>query len=142
MCGIAGCIGLEQNVTEHEKVQVQTMTDSLVHRGPDGEGLFWDQHVAFGHRRLAIIDLSESSNQPMMDSAGDIVVVFNGEIYNHAELKKELEAEYDFRTDHSDTETIIMAYKKWGINCLSRFRGMFAFALYDKPGQKVFLVRG
>ena len=141
MCGIAGCIGLNMDIGEPEVKQVRDMTRGLIHRGPDGEGYYSDHRIAFGHRRLAIIDLHESSNQPMMDIDHDIVIVFNGEIYNHAELRQELEAEYKFKTSHSDTETIILAYKKWGIGCLKRFQGMFAIVLFDIPQQKVYLIR-
>jgi len=141
MCGIAGCIGLNLDIGEPEVTQVHNMTRALIHRGPDGEGYYSDHRVAFGHRRLAIIDLNESSNQPMMDSDRDIVIVFNGEIYNYAELRQELETEFTFKTDHSDTETIIFAYKKWGIKCLDRFQGMFAIVLYDIPRQKIYLIR-
>ena len=141
MCGIAGCIGLNKDIGELEVTQVRDMTRGLIHRGPDGEGFYSDKKVAIGHRRLAIIDLHESSNQPMMDIDRDVVIAFNGEIYNHAELRQELEAEFRFKTDHSDTETIIIAYKKWGIACIDRFQGMFAIVLYDIPRQKVFLIR-
>jgi len=141
MCGIAGCIGLNKEIGEPEVAQVRDMTGGLIHRGPDGEGFYSDEMVAFGHRRLAIIDLHESSNQPMMDIDRDVVIVFNGEIYNHAELRQELEKEFAFKTDHSDTETIILAYKKWGIDCIDRFQGMFAIALYDIPRKKVYLIR-
>lgn len=140
MCGIAGAInfeGLDNSV--HEKIK--SCTDALTHRGPDAEGHWQDQDVSLGHRRLSIIDLSEQSNQPMLDGDGTVAVVFNGEIYNHADIREEIGDSFEFKTDHSDTEVIINAYKKWGIDCLERFVGMFAIALYDISQKKIFLVR-
>ena len=111
------------------------MRDRMAHRGPDGDG-FWsspDRSCAFGHRRLSIIDLSTDASQPMLNHDGTVALVFNGEIYNHAEIRKELEAlgKYRWRTDHSDTEMLLHAYEEWGLDCVNRFYGMFAFAVYD-----------
>ena len=111
------------------------------HRGPDADGIFTDKFVALGHRRLSIIGLNKASNQPMQSFEEDIIIVFNGEIYNHEEIRKELEDEFHFKTINSDTEVIINSYKKWGIKCIERFVGMFAFCLYDKKNQKIYLVR-
>ena len=120
------------------------MCDTMVHRGPDG-GSVWlspDARVGLGHRRLSIIDLSAAADQPMSDAAGNLWIVFNGEIYNHADIRRELEAlGHRFRTDHSDTEVIIYAFKQWGIDCLDRFRGMFGFALWDARSKELWLVR-
>jgi asparagine synthase (glutamine-hydrolysing) len=121
------------------------MCDSIAHRGPDGEG-YWvaaNSRVGFGHRRLAIIDLSTLANQPMTIEDRSVWIVFNGEIYNHAEIRQELEALGDrlWLTDHSDTEVILRAYKRWGIDAIHRFRGMFAFALWDEIKKELFLVR-
>lgn len=140
MCGITGAINFK-NIKENDKEYIVKFNDSISHRGPDASGVWSDENVVFGHVRLSIIDLSSSSNQPMLSTDEDIVIVFNGEIYNHEEIKKELKNEFVFKTDHSDTEVIIYAYKKWGIEALQKFTGMFAIALYDKTKQKVYLVR-
>jgi asparagine synthase (glutamine-hydrolysing) len=120
------------------------MRDRMVHRGPDGAGVWAaaDGSVGLAHRRLAIVDLSEAAAQPMENESGSVRVVFNGEIYNHAQLRPELErAGHRFRTDHSDTEVILHAYEEWGIDCIHRFRGMFAFALWDDEAGDLWLVR-
>jgi asparagine synthase (glutamine-hydrolysing) len=111
------------------------MRDRMAHRGPDGVGLWYspDRRCGFGHRRLSIIDLSDAAAQPMLNEAGTVAVTFNGEIYNHAEVRQELEAtgRYRWKTSHSDTEVLLHAYEEWGIECVHRFFGMFAFGLYD-----------
>ena len=121
------------------------MRDALAHRGPDGAGTWIspDRRVGLGSRRLAIIDLSHSADQPMANEDGSIQLVYNGEIYNHAEVRTELErlGGHTFRTDHSDTEVVVHAYEEWGIDCLHRFRGMFAFALWDGRSRELWLVR-
>lgn len=140
MCGIAGIIHFNQKANHyHEKLKL--MSEAVRHRGPDAEGFYFDDNIALAHRRLSIIDLSKNANQPMKNNDGNIIIIFNGEIYNYKELRVELEKEFDFKTDHSDTETIINSYKKWGIDCIHKFVGMFAFAIYDKKEKKVFLVR-
>jgi asparagine synthase (glutamine-hydrolysing) len=114
------------------------------HRGPDGAGLWLseDRRVGFAHRRLSIVDLSDAASQPMSDARAEIWITYNGEIYNHAQLRRELEAlGHRFRTDHSDTEVIIHAYRQWGTDCVHRFRGMFAFGLWDQRSQRLWLVR-
>lgn len=140
MCGIAGIIHFNQKSGKYN-YKLRLMSEAIKHRGPDAEGYYYDDNVSFAHRRLSVVDLSEDANQPMKSSDENIVIVFNGEIYNHQEIRKELEKEYEFRTDHSDTEVIIYAYRKWGIDCIHKFVGMFAFALYDKLKEIVFLVR-
>lgn len=112
------------------------MRDRMTHRGPDGHGLWReDRHrCVLGHRRLSIIDLSANAAQPMVNDDGRVVVTFNGEIYNHAEIRRELEAtgKFKWKTDHSDTEMLLRAYEHWGIEgAVKRFVGMFAFAIYD-----------
>src|SRR5207245_7110802 len=106
-------------------------------RGPDGAGIWVsaDRRVGLGHRRLSIIDLSASAGQPMANEDGTLQITFNGEIYNHAEIRAELEAigGHVWRTDHSDTEVVVHAFEEWGIECLQRFRGMVAIALWDAP---------
>ncbi len=140
MCGISGAINFSQIEKEDIKY-IKQFNESILHRGPDASGIYSDKNVVFGHTRLSIIDLSENSNQPMVSGDEDVVVVFNGEIYNHQEIKDELKDEFVFKTDHSDTEVILNAYKKWGIKAIDRFIGMFAIALYDKNRAKVYLVR-
>lgn len=120
------------------------MRDEMRHRGPDGSGLWIDPagEVGLGHRRLAIIDLDQRASQPMMIADGRFVVSFNGEIYNHGEVRRELEAAgvHDWRTT-SDTEVLLLAFRHWGIACLEKFRGMFAFALWDAGEKRLWLVR-
>lgn len=140
MCGISGLINFD-NIKVNDVNEIKLINDKISHRGPDAEGIYENESIVFAHKRLSIIDLSDNSNQPMHDDTGTICLVFNGEIYNYQDLRNELEKEYTFKTDHSDTETIIYAYRKWGIDCLKRFIGMFAFALYDKNINKIFLCR-
>lgn len=135
MCGICGIVGLKN--TEESERAVRRMTAALVHRGPDEEGLLiappGAPRVALGMRRLSIIDLPGGS-QPIYNEARDVAIVFNGEIYNFPQLRKELEAAgHQFRTQ-SDTEVIVHAYEEWGGACVERLRGMFAFALLDMRG--------
>ncbi len=138
MCGISGIINY--NNKEIDKKQIEDMLISIKHRGPDGQGIFIDNNLALGHVRLSIIDLSEQANQPMFSENKEISIVFNGEIYNYKEIKEQLQNKYNFQTN-SDTEVIIYAYKEWGKDCLHKFNGMFAFAIYDKSEGTVFLVR-
>ena len=111
------------------------------HGGPDDAGIYLDDQfpLAFGFRRLSFLDLSEHGHQPMTDAQKQVVLIFNGEIYNYQEIKKEL-TENEFQST-SDTEVIIYAYLKWGLSCFSRFNGMFAIALFDKRVNKLFLAR-
>lgn len=144
MCGIAGTISFDKDNKVREEV-LRRMSQAIADRGPDGEGIrvLDDGRVGLVHRRLAIIDLSESANQPMCNDEESIWLVFNGEIYNHQDIRQELEgiASSKWKTDHSDTEVIIHAYETWGIECIKKFRGMFAFVLWDKKRNKFFLVR-
>jgi asparagine synthase (glutamine-hydrolysing) len=117
------------------------MTAAVHHRGPDAAGFWNEGPIALGHRRLSIIDLSELGHQPMRDIDGRCRIVFNGEIYNFLDLRRELEAEGARFASRSDTEVILEAYKRWGIECLSRLNGMFAFALWDEPQQRLLLAR-
>ncbi len=139
MCGITGYINLKEKVKQSA---IQQMTDTLTHRGPDGYGTFLtdDEHVSLGHRRLSFLDLSQGGKQPMMDNSGDIIISFNGEIYNFQELKKELQLDYQFKTT-TDTEVILAGYQKWGIKVVDRLKGMFAFSLLDRKKHKLYLVR-
>jgi len=115
----------------------------MTHRGPDDAGEWWsvDHRVGLGHRRLSILDLSPLGHQPMRDEARGLTIAFNGEIYNHRELREELSAQgFAFRS-HSDTEVLLAAYAAWDQDCLARLNGMFAFALYDAPRQTMLLAR-
>lgn len=139
MCGIAGIFhcGTPKPVDPR---RIERMTDALLHRGPDGGGVWTDQGVGLGHRRLSIIDL-EGSPQPMHSADERAVLVFNGEIYNYRELRRELvELGATFRTD-GDSEVILAAWQKWGPDCLSRLHGMFAFAIFDRTERVLFLAR-
>jgi asparagine synthase (glutamine-hydrolysing) len=139
MCGIAGIVSLTRDSVLHLERKLALLNRLQAHRGPDGEGSFCasDGRVGLAHKRLSIIDV-ESGAQPMRHESG-LVVVFNGEIYNYVELRQELGIE-NFRTN-SDTEVILQAYLKWGKHCLSRFRGMFAFAIYDPKHDRVLIAR-
>jgi len=115
------------------------MNHALAHRGPDAEGLWSDEHIVLGHRRLAIIDLSEAGRQPMVSANERFVLVFNGEIYNYRELRQLL-SEYPYRT-HTDSEVILAAYQRWGVDCMKHFNGMFSFAIWDRQLEELLLVR-
>ena len=116
------------------------MVSALSYRGPDADGIFAGKGISLGHNRLAVIDLSADANQPMFSAENDLVIVFNGEIYNFKELKKELEGGYAFKTK-SDTEVILAGYKKWGKGVAARLNGMFAFAIWDKRDNSLFCAR-
>jgi asparagine synthase (glutamine-hydrolysing) len=120
---------------------IQCMTDAIRHRGPDGEGLYVNAPVALGHRRLAILDLSSAGSQPMCNEDQTVWITYNGEIYNFMEVRRELEScGHRFRSN-TDTEVVIHAYQEWGVDCLARLNGMFAFGLWDEPKQRLWLVR-
>ena len=133
MCGIVGSYSPAGSASAPDVVA--RMRDRMAHRGPDGVGLWTspDRRCAFGHRRLSIIDLSDVAAQPMSNCAGTVTVTYNGEIYNHAALRRELQAlgKYDWKTDHSDTEVLVHAYEEWGVDCVKKFYGMFAMGIYD-----------
>ena len=142
MCGIAGVVSFgDFHVTPE---YVTALREPLAHRGPDGAATWVsdDRRVGLGFRRLAIIDLSETAMQPMANEDGSVRLLMNGEIYNHAELRPELEAAgHRFRTDHADTEVVVHAFEEWGIDCLRRFRGMFALAIWNEQERRLWLVR-
>ena len=176
MCGIAGIVSKNKSVSL--KDSVYAISQSIKHRGPDGEGFVFmsnehslpafsndtpivntqsnqhlynpkisinaideEYHIAFAHRRLSIIDLSEAGHQPMCDSSGNYWLTFNGEIYNYIEIREELKLkDHQFNTQ-TDTEVVLEAYKEWGFSCLQRFNGMFAFSLYDKNNNHLFCAR-
>jgi len=176
MCGIAGIISKTNSVPL--KDAVFAMSQTIKHRGPDGEGFVFfskeqflpvysketpeintksnaflfnpalfiteapgNYNIVLAHRRLSIIDLSEAGHQPMCDLAGNYWITFNGEIYNYIELKEELNYKGHTFVTHTDTEVIIAAYKEWGVNCLQKFNGMFAFTLYDRQKDQLFCAR-
>ena len=142
MCGIIGMLCPNARI---ETSLVQSMRDEMQHRGPDASGLWVssDQTISFGHRRLSIIDLSIKATQPMVNEDESIVITYNGEIYNHAEIRDELInlGVKNWLTDHSDTEVVLKAYEYWGIECVNKFRGMFAIGINDQTLKKIFLIR-
>lgn len=145
MCGIVGALSFRSSTFTISERLLIAMRDTMEHRGPDGAG-HWispDRHVGLGHRRLSIIDLSATADQPMSNEDATLWVVFNGEIYNHAEIRAELEqsGRHIWKTDHSDTEVILHAFEEWGIECVHRFRGMFAIGLWDTKKRELWLIR-
>lgn len=141
MCGIAGLVGsAEQDQHELAKL-VRLMTQAIAHRGPDGAGHYVDAHAALGHRRLAILDLSDAAAQPMLSEDGDLVLTFNGEIYNFVELREELRALGHGFHSSGDTEVLLRAYQQWGPDCVKRFNGMWAFAVWHVRERRLFMSR-
>ena len=134
MCGITGIISKDKN---KNKI-IKDMNERIIHRGPDAEGIFVEKDVALGQRRLSIIDI-EGGNQPIYNEDKSILIMYNGEVYNYKELKKEL-TEYTFQTN-SDTEVILHGYEKWGHELPKKLRGMFAYAIYDKNKEEIFISR-
>jgi asparagine synthase (glutamine-hydrolysing) len=145
MCGIAGIYAFDRAAAPVDAALLDRMRDTMAHRGPDGARtwLAQDGRVGLAFRRLAIIDLAETAMQPMSNEDGSVWLVFNGEIYNHAEIRAELErlGGHCWRTDHSDTEVIVHAYEQWGIDCLHKFRGMFAIGIWDGRTRELWLIR-
>lgn len=139
MCGIAGRVNFSgEKVT---RTYLKKMTDAIAHRGPDDEGQYIDGNIGLAHRRLSIIDLSFKAKQPMVSEKNDMVISYNGEIYNYKELKLVLEKRgYIFYSD-SDTEVVLYSYSEWGEKCVDVFNGMFAFAIWDRRHKKVFIAR-
>lgn len=139
MCGIAGIIKKKNGKVNREEIQM--MNDAMSHRGPDAEGIYIDDTVGFGHRRLSIVDLSEGGRQPMFSHDRKYVLVFNGEIYNYIELKEYLKKKGAKFVTETDTEVIMEAYRFWGVDCTKKFNGMWSFALYDTVKRVVFFSR-
>lgn len=133
MCGIIGAIG---NVNDNSKNALSL----IMHRGPDSSGYFLQSNLFLGHTRLAIQDLSENANQPMFSTNGRYVIIFNGEIYNHKEIRSTLTSEFEFRSS-GDTETVLNGYIKYGVNLLNQLNGIYAFAIYDKEKDEIFIAR-
>jgi asparagine synthase (glutamine-hydrolysing) len=138
MCGIFGKLFFEK--TKIEKKDYKDCLDAISHRGPNDEGFYVDENIILGSRRLAIIDLSEAGHMPMTNEDGRFWIVFNGEIYNFLDLRKELEKRHKFKSK-TDTEVILHLYEEKGIDCLRYLRGMFAFAVWDKKEKILFLAR-
>lgn len=137
MCGINGIYGLKD--PEKGRTAVQRMNDATAHRGPDDEGVWEEGELFLGHRRLSIIDPSQEGKQPMVSAEGRYVLVYNGELYNYEALRDRLAA-YPFRS-RSDSEVVLAAYREWGASCLERFNGMFAFAVFDREKNELFMAR-
>ena len=140
MCGIAGRLNFRSGAPVAPAL-IQQMSDLIAHRGPDGDGVWTAGPIGLGHRRLAIIDLSSAGRQPMLSSDGTLAVTFNGEIYNFLELRQVLEGHGHRFRSRTDTEVILAAYRQWGVECLSRMRGMFAFAVWDATDRSLFIAR-
>jgi asparagine synthase (glutamine-hydrolysing) len=139
MCGIVGVCNLHGEPVPSGLVG--RLTRLIAHRGPDGEGVYTDGPVGLGHRRLAIIDLSAAGSQPMANETGDVVLDYNGEIYNFQQLRVELESLGHLFHSHTDSEVVVHAYEEWGQACVERFDGMFAFAIWDRSRRRLFLAR-
>ena len=139
MCGITGILGK----SKLSRDVIEKMTFAVAHRGPDSQGIFIseDQRLALGHRRLSVIDLSTSANQPMTSTKGRYTIVYNGEIYNFKEIRKELENKGHQFTTSSDTEVILNAFAEWNTDSFEKLQGMFAIAIYDKDTKNTFLAR-
>ena len=134
MCGICGFNWEDKELTK-------SMVKILEHRGPDRGGIFTDKDTSLGQRRLRIVDLSDAGNMPIPNEDGSILIIYNGEVYNFKELRTELElAGHKFRSD-TDTETIIHGYEQWGKEVVKKLNGMFAFCIYDRNKNKLFLAR-
>ncbi len=133
MCGING-------FTFKDEALLDRMLQTTKHRGPDDQGAWFGENISLGHNRLSIIDLSAAGHQPMASASGNLIITYNGELYNFQELKQELAGRYDWRTK-TDTEVILAAYQIWGYECVKKFNGMFAFAIWDKNRQELFLAR-
>jgi asparagine synthase (glutamine-hydrolysing) len=136
MCGICGYIGSKLNIPV-----LEAMVESLHHRGPDDSGYWTNNTVAFGHTRLSIIDLTKAASQPMLTDDERFIIVFNGEIYNYRELREELRKAGESFRSASDTEVLLIGYRKWGQKILDKLRGMFAFAVWDNHRQQLFIAR-
>jgi asparagine synthase (glutamine-hydrolysing) len=139
MCGIAGFVSSDRLDLDAPR-RVARMRDVITHRGPDDCGSHCDAQAALGHRRLSIVDL-RNGQQPLSNERRDVWVIFNGEIYNHALVRRELESRGHVYRTRSDTETIVHAYEEWGDECVDRFNGMFAFAVWDQPRRRLLLAR-
>jgi asparagine synthase (glutamine-hydrolysing) len=140
MCGINGIAFSSRSNRKINRQMLADMRDVISHRGPDDEGLFIEENIGLGHRRLSIVDVAHG-HQPMFNRDESCVIVYNGEVYNHADYRTELEAKgYKFET-HCDTETILHLYEEYGEKCVEKLRGMFAFAVWNKNKKELFIAR-
>lgn len=139
MCGINGIVSKEKK--EEKKRVIHLMNDKIIHRGPNAEGVYVDDYVALGQRRLSIIDLSDKGNQPIYNEDKSILIVFNGEIYNYQDLREELKILGHKFTTNTDTEVLVHGYEEWGYQILQKLRGMFAFSIYDTKKHQLFIAR-
>ena len=140
MCGICGVVG------RPDEQLIKNMLARIAHRGPDDEGVYLaeassGQRIGLGHRRLSIIDVSPAGHEPMSDTSGTVWLTYNGEIYNFKEIRRELENLGHRFKSNTDAEVVIYAYLEWGHECLARFNGMFAFAIWDARDESLFLAR-
>src|SRR5437899_830365 len=140
MCGIVGRVNFRSGAPVSAS-SIACMARLVAHRGPDGQGVHVDGAAGFGHRRLAIIDLSDAACQPMLTDDEQIWITYNGEIYNFQEVRVELESRGCWFRSRSDTEVILAAYREWGVDRLPRLRGMFAFGIWDAPRNRLLLAR-
>ena len=139
MCGICGIIKFNKKAVQEE--EIARIMRRMKHRGPDDEGIFIEDNIGLGFVRLSIIDLSILGHQPMFSFDGRYVIIYNGETYNYKELRKELSAKgYNFRSN-TDTEIVLYSFIEWGQDCLNKFNGMWAFAIYDRVLKKLFCSR-
>ncbi|HMF59052.1 MAG TPA: hypothetical protein VK595_01690, partial [Vicinamibacterales bacterium] len=139
MCGIAGIVA-SGRLHADDRDRLTRMRDVIAHRGPDDAGIFVDEQAALGHRRLSIVDVA-AGHQPLSNEDGNVWIAFNGEIYNHADVRAGLEAAGHRYKTRCDTETIVHAYEQWGDACVEHLRGMFAFAIWDAPRRRLLLAR-
>jgi asparagine synthase (glutamine-hydrolysing) len=140
MCGISGRVNYRSGAPV-DAARLEAMCDLLQHRGPDGFGVWTDGAVGFGHRRLAVIDPSSAGRQPLSTADGQVTITFNGEIYNFQDLRRELEQDGCRFVSRTDTEVILHAYRRYGVDCVTRLRGMFAFAIWDASERRLFAAR-
>src|SRR5512140_1144219 len=142
MCGIAGFLNLRTPDSPcGGSSLLERMAARISHRGPDDYGVYRDGPVELAHRRLSIVDLSPAGHNPMPNETGDVWIVYNGEVFNHASVRPELERAGHTYRSRSDTETLLHAYEEWGAESVKRFRGMFAFAIWDKAKRRLFCAR-
>src|SRR5215203_7079044 len=140
MCGINGIAFSSRSCRMVDEALLARMRDVITHRGPDDEGAFIDGPVGLGHRRLSIVDVA-AGHQPMTNEDGSLHITYNGEIYNHADYREELEAKGHVYKTHCDTETILHLYEEYGTRCLEKLRGMFAFAIWNRREKTLFIAR-
>jgi asparagine synthase (glutamine-hydrolysing) len=140
MCGINGIAFSSRSSRRVDAAELKAMRDVITHRGPDDEGIYIDENVGLGHRRLSIVDVA-SGHQPMTNEDGSLYIIYNGEVYNHADYREELESRGHVYRTHCDTETILHLYEDYGDACVEHLRGMFAFAIWDRNKRELFIVR-